>query len=172
MVTIRRAVIQDREQIASLWLQFLSEQAELDERFGVAEDARARWENDFTYWLSDRTRVALVAESGGEIYGFLTAHEWSPPPIYADSFEVYINELFVRPESRRQGIGSLLVEKVSRWAQSVGAYRLRLGTLAANEAARTFWKRQRALEFSLTLTIDLEQPTVEKEDLPRRKIGF
>jgi GNAT superfamily N-acetyltransferase len=171
-VTIRPAQSQDRDLVAECWLEFLNEQTTLDERFRLSADALSRWTNDFPFWLSDSTRTLLVAEEDGEIQGFVTAHEWSPPPIYEDSFEVYVNEIYVRPEYRGRGFGRSLLDEVAKWAGSRGARRLRLSMLAANEGARAFWKSRQASDFSVTLTIDLEQPETAQPAAKRGKIGF
>lgn len=169
-ITVRRARREDEETLAFLWVQFLQEQTSLDPRFAVAEDALDRWRNDFPLWVGDESRRIFVAEAGG-IVGFATAHRWWPPPIYAEASEVYVDELYVTPASRRGGVGRRLVEAVQAWAGTLGADRLRLGMLAANENGALFWERLGARPFSVTLTIDLEKPPGASE-APKRKLGF
>jgi len=93
---VRRAQPDHQTAVGDLWAQLLEEQEAMEERFGVAEDARDRWENDFPQWLDDETYRVYVAEVDGEVVGFATAHRWGPPPIYAESSEVFIDELYVR----------------------------------------------------------------------------
>ncbi|MFB6097552.1 MAG: N-acetyltransferase family protein [Salinibacter sp.] len=170
---VRRAQPADQERVGDLWLQLLEEQDELDDRFGVAEDARDRWDNDFPLWLEDETYRVYVAVPEDEIVGFATAHRWGPPPIYAESSEVYLDELYVRPGDRRDGVGTQLVHAVRDWTDRIGARRIRLNVLSANEEARAFWAAQDARPLTLTFTI--EQPAREAkagDDEGSKKIGF
>ncbi|RMF59646.1 MAG: GNAT family N-acetyltransferase [Bacteroidetes bacterium] len=166
---IRSARPEDEEVLGRLWLQFLREQAALDARFRVAEDALIRWRNDYPHWLRDASRRLFVAVRVGEVVGFVTAQWWTPPPIYAPSAEVHVNELYVRPEARGQGAGKGLLQAVRAWAEAEGAERLRLAVLEANEVGNAFWQRHRARPFVRTMTIDLEpDPRPRRE----RRIGF
>jgi GNAT superfamily N-acetyltransferase len=171
-MTTRTARREDQERIGALWLDLLREQAALEERFGVAEDALERWNNDFPQWVRDEARRIVVAEVDGRITGFITAQRWAPAPIYAFAEEVYVNELYVAPAARRSGAGEALVAAIRTWADDLGAARIRLGVLAANEAGQAFWAAQGATPFSLTLTIALDPEPSSAEPAPRRRIGF
>jgi GNAT superfamily N-acetyltransferase len=171
---VRRAQPADQDAVGALWKQFLDEQAEQDDRMGVAEDALERWHNDFPVWLEDETARIYVAEDGDEgLAGFVTARRWGPPPIYAESSEVYLDELFVRPEARRQGMGTQLVHAVRDWADQLGAARIRLRVLTSNQSGRAFWAAQDAIPMSMTFTIEGEAPEQDHtHDEGSKKIGF
>ncbi|GIV62263.1 GNAT family N-acetyltransferase [Rhodocaloribacter litoris] len=171
LIRIRKAERHDADAVARLWLQFLHEQAALDPRFGVAGDALVRWRNDYPQWLRDRHRRLFVGELKGEIIGFVTAQWWSPPPVYAETTEVFVNELYVRPEARGQGAGGRLLAAVKAWAEELGADRLRLAVLAANEAGQAFWQHHDARPFSVTMTMELEKKASAASRASRR-IGF
>lgn len=168
---VRRARLGDRERLGTLWIDFLQAQAALDDRLAVADDALERWHNDYAVWLSDETQRLFVAEPAGTIQGFVTARRWGPPPIYAPSSEVYVNELYVVPEARRQGLGTQLVRAVRHWADTLGADRLRLQALADNAASRAFWAAQEARPFTSVLTVELEGGEADPP-ASRRRIGF
>lgn len=169
---VRRAQPVDQPAVGDLWADLLTDQEELDDRFGVAEDARERWENDFPMWLEDETYRVYVAEQDDKIVGFATAHRWGPPPIYAESSEVYLDELYVRPEERRAGFGTQLVDAVRTWGDRIGARRTRLSVLHANEAARAFWESQEAQPLTVTYTIEGSTASETAEDEGSKKIGF
>lgn len=171
-VSIRRARKDDQEALAVFWLRFLEEQSSLDPRFGIAEDALERWMNDFSHWLHDERRRILVAERAEAVVGFVTAQRWVPPPIYAETVEVYIDELFVVPEMRGKGVGERLVDAVRRWAETLRADRLRMGVLAANGAGRRFWERQQGRPFSVTYTIELEKGREIGNESKKGRLGF
>jgi len=171
---VRRAQVADQEAVGDLWLQFLNEQADQDDRMGIADDALDRWQNDFPVWLEDETARVYVAEGAdGRVVGFVTARRWGPPPIYEESSEVYLDELFVHPEARREGYGTQLVNAVRNWFEELGARRIRLRVLTANQSGRAFWAAQEALPMSMTFTIEGEEPAESAdENEGSKKIGF
>lgn len=172
---VRQVQEADREAVGTLWSELLDAQANLDNRIGISEDARERWENDFAMWLEDDTvRLYVVEDEEGAIVGFASARRWGPAPIYEDAPEVYLDELYVRSESRRQGYGTQLVNAVRTWADQVGARRVRLRALTANADGRAFWASQDAIPLSMTFTIEGDAASVESEpeDEGTKKIGF
>lgn len=169
---VRRAQQSDQERVGELWMQLLSEQASLDDRFDVAEDALERWENDFPMWLDDETARVYVAEDEEEILGFATARRWGPPPIYKESSEVYIDELYVQPDARRRGLGTQLLRAVRDWTDRLGAQRIRLNVLTANNAGRAFWAAQEAVPMTMIFTIERPNQNDEEVDEGSKKIGF
>lgn len=170
---VRRAQRSDKDTIGPLWAELLTSQSELDDRIGVADNAQERWENDFPMWLEDETARLYVAENeDGEIVGFAAARRWGPAPIYEESSEVYLDDLFVLPESRRQGYGSQLVHAVRSWADQIGARRVRLRVLTSNAGGRAFWAGQDAIPLSMTLTIEGAAQEESNADERSKKIGF
>lgn len=169
---VRRAQIDDQSTVGDLWTRLLKEQEELESRFEMAEDARERWDNDFPMWLDQETSRIYVAEADEEIVGFATARRWGPPPIYAESSEVYLDELYVQPSHRRRGYGTQMLNAVRHWTDRIGARRIRLGILAANEDARAFWAAQDANPLTVTLTIEGQGEVADEGDEGSKKIGF
>ncbi len=171
---VRRATSDDQERIGQLWMDLLNEQASHDDRLLLADDALERWNNDFPVWLEDETRRIYVAEEDRTIAGFASVHRWGPPPIYEESSELYLDELYVDPPSRRQGLATQLVRAVVDWADRLQARRIRLRTLSDNAAAHAFWKSQDAVPMTTTYT--LERPATNAapsdENEGTKKIGF
>ena len=169
---VRRAKHADHEPLGDLWIAFMNEQAGFDDRLAVADDARERWDNDFPVWLNDDRQATFIVETDGTLCGFVTAHQWGPPPIYQADTEVYLDELYVAPEARRRGLGRQLVEAVRDWATSLGAVRIRLQALHANAAAQAFWAACGADPFAVTHTVDLDAAEQSASESASRSIGF
>lgn len=58
-----------------------------------------------------------------------------------------LNDLYVRPEARRQGVGALLLAAATEFGRAAGAARLTLSTEVTNETAQALyekagWRRQ------------------------------
>jgi GNAT superfamily N-acetyltransferase len=73
---------------------------------------------------------AIVAEDGGEIVGFAVVGE------------SMLEQLYVRPDRWRTGVGSLLHDAAVDRRRCAGDERLRLWTLEANTRARGFYERR------------------------------
>lgn len=170
--TTRRAVRDDGERLGDLWEALLREQAALDDRFVPAADARVRWENDFPAWLRGESRRLFVAELDGRVEGFISAQRFWPPPIYEGGEEVYVDELYVVPERRGEGLGEALVAAVRSWAREIGAIRLRFQALEANTDGRAFWESQGARPFATTLLIDIGPSDNSPGASRKGRLGF
>jgi GNAT superfamily N-acetyltransferase len=64
----------------------------------------------------------LVAEENNQIIGYINAH-WHPMMLTADG-EGYISELFIHPEFRSKGIGTLLTDRIIQEGRALGCARL------------------------------------------------
>jgi GNAT superfamily N-acetyltransferase len=84
---------------------------------------------------------------------------------------VYVEELYVEPGARGEGVGGRLLEAVRAWAEEVGADRIRIGVLSANADGLRFWTQQGARALAQTLTIELEGRPAPAQKA-RGKLGF
>jgi GNAT superfamily N-acetyltransferase len=105
--SIRPAVEHDAESIARLagTLGYSTTKETMRERLGAI--------------LRLHTELMIVAvDASGQVMGWLQAHA---SHVIESGFRVEIVGLIVAPESRRAGVGKLLVEHAERWAKSLGA---------------------------------------------------
>lgn len=87
-------------------------------------------------WLMDAEAdvCAVVAVEAGDVIGF--AHYRQLPDTFTAGPEWYLNDLYVRPESRGSGAGTALVDAVAERAASDGGGTLRWITAADNTTAQ------------------------------------
>lgn len=71
-------------------------------------------------WLALPTVIALVARRDGQVIGGLVAYVLQK--FERARSELYIYDLAVSPESRRQGVATALIERVSDFARQTGAW--------------------------------------------------
>jgi len=81
---------------------------------------------------------ALVARVAGGIVGF--ALYFSTFSTFLGKTGIYLEDLFVEPERRGQGIGKGLLSEVARIAQAQGCGRLEWSVLTWNQAAIDFYE--------------------------------
>lgn len=87
--------------------------------------------------LGESTHCILVAETGGEVVGYLHL-EWYEL-LYADPM-VNVMGIATASSCRRQGIGSALLAAGEKWARSVGATAVRLVSGETRKGAHAFYQ--------------------------------
>ncbi|MEQ3554687.1 GNAT family N-acetyltransferase [Pseudonocardia nematodicida] len=116
--------------------------AELATTFAVTGDGFRR---TFAEVLSSGGATLLVAESGGEVGGYLLG--FVHPAFFADGRVGWIEELLVRPELRRQGVGASLVRAFEVRAGEAGARVVALATRRAADFYRSVGYVESAVYF-------------------------
>ena len=152
---IRPARPSDLAAALPLWLALHDEHQALDARYRMAPDAGARWSADFREWTRSRTSGVWLAVGAGPPVGLLTAHLYQTAPTFAPVSLVHVDDLYVAPAARGTGLGVRLLRHARQWGEGLGATELRAGVLAANADGRSFWARQGAEDFSVSVTLPL-----------------
>lgn len=105
----------------------------------VGEDRYSKYDNDsFQMVLNNPNASILLAEKEDKIIGFATfsvrAVVRYPKPI------AELDELFVAPEFRKQGIGKRLLQTVLEGARELGCYRLYIESHYDHKAAHALYE--------------------------------
>jgi ribosomal protein S18 acetylase RimI-like enzyme len=149
-IEVRRASVSDADRVALLFDSYR-------QFYGQASDpptARA-----FIYErLALGESVVFLAEAGGVALGFTQLF-----PLFNSTAARrlwLLNDLYVVPEARQQGVGRLLMSRAGRHAVETGAWGIELATAHANTPARTLYESlgyRRDEEF-LHYALDLSAP--------------
>jgi ribosomal protein S18 acetylase RimI-like enzyme len=81
--------------------------------------------------------TGLIAGSGPEGFALLRFR----PSLNADALDAHLEELYVVPERRREGIGQAILEAAMDAAREAGAARIDLGTSVDDTAARSLYEK-------------------------------
>jgi GNAT superfamily N-acetyltransferase len=132
-VTVRHATIADLDMVAPLfdvYRQFYRKPADLAlakrfllERFQYSEST-----------------IFLATDESGAVLGFVQLF-----PSFSSGAAARIlilNDLFVVPEARRAGIGTLLLRAAAEYGKAVGAVRLTLSTEVTNAGAQALYEAE------------------------------
>ncbi|MGD9723760.1 MAG: N-acetyltransferase family protein [Pirellulales bacterium] len=94
--------------------------------------------------LTESTAYLRVAEVESEVQGYCSAAIQSSPsiPMLQPGEFIYINEIVVRPGSRRSGVGRALVGDLKEFARERGVAQIKLDVGHFNSEARAFFQSQ------------------------------
>lgn len=127
-ITIREAREADYKELMKLYDEFVEE-----ERYSQGR------EDSFQEVLASTENFVYVAEDDGKLVGFVTfSMRWVvryPTPI------AEMDELYVKPDYRRKGLGTQLVDTIMKKAGELGCSRMFLRTHFKQEAAEELSKK-------------------------------
>ena len=125
---VRRAGVDDAADVARLLHDFNTEISEPSPGVEALTD-RARW------LLANGEMTVLLGGEGPDGLALIRFR----PSLWTDALEAYLEELYVAPDLRGQGIGRALLEAAMDAAREAGAVRMELGTSETDTAARTLY---------------------------------
>jgi Acetyltransferases len=103
------------------------------------ELVRAEGETHVSARIDDNESVIFVARDDAVPVGYAAAEVQTPPPIFEQHRVCHVNELFVRPSARRQGVGMRLLAAIEAWAVDTECPRLTLTVDSDNQPARALY---------------------------------
>jgi GNAT superfamily N-acetyltransferase len=135
--TIRPATLDDCETIAGL-IRELAVYEKLEDQARATADDLAR------HLFGDRPAAeVIIAEVDGQAVGFSLF--FSTFSTFRGQPGTYLEDIFVRPEFRGQGIGKALLSSVARIAVERGSGRLEWSVLDWNAPSIAFYRSQGAV---------------------------
>lgn len=133
---VRRAGVEDAETIGRMLHDFNSEYDD----YTPGPDAMAK---RIAELLESGDVTVLIGGAGPDGLALLRFR----PSLWSESLDCYLEELYVRPEKRGQGLGQSLMEAAIETARAEGAGYMDLGTAETDTAARALYEK---LGFSRT----------------------
>ena len=88
-------------------------------------------------FLSNPSNFLLAAEEEGAVIGFLSAHQIDS--LSREAQAMFIYEIEVSEEHRRQGVGSVLIDHIRDIANERGMFEMFVFTNYSNTEARAFY---------------------------------
>ena len=100
-------------------------------------------EEEIKKLIDAEATLLIVGEKSGAVTGLLLCHHekveakrWLP-----EQNRLYIEQVFVGPDFRRQGVASALIDHAAQWGKSRGSTAIYLDVWASNTAARALYKK-------------------------------
>lgn len=146
-ITVRPATLNDLDQLAPLFVAYR-------QFYGQHSDLKVTRQ-----FLSDRLGrdelVILIAEDRiGTVVGFVQLYPNFSSILAAPMY--LLSDLFVVPEVRRRGVGTLLLQSAVETARAAGAVRVELATAITTVSAQRLyeslgWQRDEFYQYGLAL---------------------
>lgn len=140
---IRDAVDSDLDSIADLLL--IAHQVHVNAQPEVYREISHDVALDFlSPRVTESNAYLRVAEFESELQGYCSAAIRSSPntPVLQPRESVYVNEIVVRPGSRRSGVGRALIVDLKEFARQKGVTQIKLDVSHFNSEARAFYQSQ------------------------------
>jgi len=155
-VTVRQATVADLAVVVRLRLALLREHPDHAIYGRLRPDAEARAHDLFAAQLRSTSEAILLAEARArsvEVVGILRCVEMQASPLFVPERYGYVSSVYVRPESRRQGVLRALLAQAERWCAARRLGELRLHNVPDGTAEQA-WS---ALGFALVEQVRLKR---------------
>jgi GNAT superfamily N-acetyltransferase len=126
---VRRATPGDAPEVARLLHDF---QAEFDEPSPGVETLEERYAD----LIRNKEMIVLLTGDGPDGFAQLRFRPW----VYSAGLCAYLEELYVVPDLRGNGLGRALLESAMQTARGEGAEQMELGTSETDTAARALYE--------------------------------
>jgi ribosomal protein S18 acetylase RimI-like enzyme len=126
--------------VDGLWVPFCREMAEHDPYHALADEYREGVIEFRRERLSDEDRIDRVAVVDDEFAGYVSAEVQEAPPVFAHDDTAHVNEIYVRPAFRREGIADELMAAAESWGEKRGCAHVTLTVDAWNESAQALYE--------------------------------
>ena len=128
--------------VDDLWVPFCREMAEHDPYHALADEYRESVIEFRRERLTEDDRIDRVTVVDDELAGFVSAEVQEAPPVFAHDDTVHVNEIYVRPRFRREGIADELMATAESWGEQRGCAHVTLSVDAWNESAQALYEER------------------------------
>ena len=149
---IRPAIPSDIPRLLELWTEFMDFHVPFDSAYARSGDAADNWVKYVKSKFSDDNCRLFVAETTGQVVGYVGAVVKEYPPVFEVLKYGFIEEIAVTRVFRQRGIGGQLADAAVNWLQSTGVTELNVKIDVANEASMALFRGKGFEARSQTLT--------------------
>jgi ribosomal protein S18 acetylase RimI-like enzyme len=143
VITIRPALPTDRRALEQCFCELQAFERAIEPNRAAPEKVCRPYLDELLADCTQQAGTILVAEDAGQVVGFVCvlARVPSDEIVELEREFAYITDLVVLELYRQRGIGSQLIAAAEQYARSHGATRMRIGVLAANNAAHRLYQQ-------------------------------
>ena len=142
-LTIRQGTAEDLDQLLRLYHDYHNGLLEVGMNYDLNEEALPRVMQ--TRLRSRLILTAVAEDEKGNLQGFVFCSILRLAPEYlcrGESSVGYLNDLYVAPNARHQGLAQKLTAYAESWLREQDVKVMELQVLGMNENAQQYWKQQ------------------------------
>ena len=153
-IEVRRAALADLDTVVELRLALLREYKDHPIYGRLRPDAEARARPVFQQQIQAPDQAIFLAGREGRIAGIARCVDSKGSPLLMPDRYCYVTSVYVKPEHRRHGVLSALMQGIEAWATARGLTEMRLHNSTLNAATRSAWDQ---LGFAINEEVRLKQ---------------
>jgi GNAT superfamily N-acetyltransferase len=154
LIEVRRATIADLDTVIELRIALLREHGDHPIYGRLHPEAETRARPVFLHQIQAADQAIFLAACEGHIAGIARCVDSKGSPLLMPDRYCYVTSVYVRPERRRQGVLSALMQQIEGWAKQRGLTEMRLHNSTLTAATRTTWDQ---LGFEINEEVRLKQ---------------
>lgn len=164
MATIRKATSEDRAALELCFIELQTFERTIEPNRVEPEIVAADYIEELLADCVYHNGAVLIAEEDGRFAGFacVLSQVHSSSVIEKYRNHAYVTDLYVRKSDRGRGIGEQLMRAAEDYAFANGAERIRVGVLAANNAAHGLYRKLGFRDYEVVL-----EKTIPAKDQPK-----
>ena len=143
-------------EIIELWKEltdFLKD-IDPDALWSRSKNGHTNWEKLLRGVMGSENALVLVALYKGHVVGYSISEISRYPPIYEREIYGFIDDMAVRSDYRRKGIGEQMLGRILQWFESRNIDRIELTVAAKNQLGYSFWKKHGFKDYMRRLYLD------------------
>ena len=138
-LSVREAKLGDLDAVVELRLSLLREYGDHPLYGRLHPDAHRRAFELYRTQLASPNETMFVAELDGKIVGVLRCVDTPSSPLLMPERYCYVSSAYVRPQTRRKGVLTALIDAVERWCDARGIGEMRLHNASGVRMAEDTW---------------------------------
>lgn len=153
-IKIRKAKPKDINTLAELNTKLLKHHSQFEKELYALASSKNRkkaMQKNARQRIHSKNSLALIAESGNQIAGYLTASIKQKPEYFKTNKVGHIHQLFVKPKFRKQGLGKALFKEAEKFFKKKGVKWLEIEASVKNKLTNKTYKALGMREFETIL---------------------
>jgi len=161
-IMIRRARLDDIDELVELWKRFMAQQRGLGGELAVdmlprmKEDAQDIVRSYISRSIRGRNGFVMVVEDRGKLRGYMLSRIQKNIPIFKNEYTGYVSDLYLDEGYRGKGLSSKMWVRTLQWFREKGVGEVGIRVLSYNHAAYEVYRRWGFRDYLKELRIDLD----------------